>query len=534
MNSDFSEGAEFYEKHLRTFPVERTPLEPGDIPFFGSIPELFAAFRATTGYELRFIRAGGQMPDVDAAAVIPVDGKSRRTPGRLILSRSEGLLPMVDLDAATALAESLAATLGEAYRWSFALRAREAELAVAGLNAAETLSTGERLARRLSMILKEAARAIGCEAAGLYLLDERTTVLKLRSVWGLPEERLTEPPRSLAGALADLEALLGNAVVLNENYLLEQWNAPESFATSVCIPVASESSILGTLWLFSDIKRDFSVRDLSILEIVAGRLAVELERAGLLAENGKQRTLVRRTDELAETLQSDAAPTGKSADGWQFAARPDIRDALPRTFCGWHELKGGKAALSIGAASSSKGEKNDVGLNDAVKTNRLSCRLGAAAEAASSPKAFLNWLQTSETLPSSEKKSSGVTPVFRPADPGRESALFFLAILGKKEGRLAVEQNDDCRMIPFPDSNDSTDAKKNRKIPDGGGLVVLRSEEKVPEELVTKALPSILHDEAQLEAEKLLRLLSCQLEKKGHCKNFTLFVVKSPSGPEQK
>ena len=531
MNSDYSEGAEFYEKHLRTFPVERTPLEPGDIPFFGSIPELFAAFRATTGYELRFVRAGGQMPNVDAAAVIPVDSKSQRTPGRLILSRSEGHLPMVELEAATSLAESLAATLGEAYRWSFALRAREAELAVAGLNAAETLTTSERLARRLSMILKEAARAIGCEAAGLYLLDERTTVLKLRSVWGLPEERLTEPPRSLAGALADLEALLGNAVVLNENYLLEQWNAPESFATSVCIPVASEASILGTLWLFSDIKRDFSVKDLSILEIVAGRLAVELERAGLLAENGKQRALVRRTDELAETLQADAGPVGRCTGGWQFAARPDIRDALPRTFCGWHELKGGKAALSIGTGSFS-GKKNGGGLNDAVKTTRLSCRLGAAAEAASSPKAFLDWLQTAEPLPLSEKKT-GVTPVFRPSDPGRESALFFLAILGKKEGRLSVERNNDCCMIPFPDTNDSAESKKGRKIPDGGGLVVLRSEEKVPEELVTKALPSILHDEAQLEAEKLLRLLSCQLEKKGHCKNFTLFVVKSPAGPEQ-
>ena len=66
-----------------------------------------------------------------------------------------------------------------------ALRQREAELATfvpVVVRADETPS----LATRLEAVLRGGAEAIGCQAAGLYLLDPATTELKLRSSWGLP------------------------------------------------------------------------------------------------------------------------------------------------------------------------------------------------------------------------------------------------------------------------------------------------------------------------------------------------------------
>ena len=108
----------------------------------------------------------------------------------------------------------------------------------------------KHLAERLQAALLAGGEAVGCDAAAIYLLDEATTELKLRSSWGLPFDRLTAPARPLQGAVADLEALLGHAVVLNDDNLMATWNAPEDFPAAVCVPVSSPTTLLGTLWVF--------------------------------------------------------------------------------------------------------------------------------------------------------------------------------------------------------------------------------------------------------------------------------------------
>jgi GAF domain-containing protein len=133
-------------------------------------------------------------------------------------------------------------------------------------------------------LLKEGAKVVDCHAASFYVLDTKSNTLKLRSCWGLPEERLLCPPRLLQNSMADLEAILGQVVILNEDYLFEVWESPEDFPAAVCVPVSSPMSIIGTLWFFSDVRRDFSEHDIRLLEIITGRLAAELERASLLRE----------------------------------------------------------------------------------------------------------------------------------------------------------------------------------------------------------------------------------------------------------
>lgn len=134
-----------------------------------------------------------------------------------------------------------------------------------------------RLSKGLNDILKKTARLIGCDAASFYLLDNETSCLKLRAAWGIPDDRFTEPARPLRGSLADLEALLGNAVILNENYLTETWNPPECFVNSICVPVLSQKTVLGTLWFFSDRKKQFDDKDLAVLELTTRNIASELE-----------------------------------------------------------------------------------------------------------------------------------------------------------------------------------------------------------------------------------------------------------------
>ena len=95
----------------------------------------------------------------------------------------------------------------------------------------------KHLAERLEAALLAGAEAVGCNVAALYLLDEATTKLNPPSSCGLPFDRLTAPARPLQGAVADLEMLLGHAVVLADDSLMATWNAPEDFPAAVCVPV---------------------------------------------------------------------------------------------------------------------------------------------------------------------------------------------------------------------------------------------------------------------------------------------------------
>src|SRR6185503_3808708 len=180
------------------------------------------------------------------------------------------------------LALAMGNLLGEMNRLKRALWEREAELA-AGVPVAKRTDNEPHLAERLESVLQGGTQAVGCQAAGLYLLDEATSELKLRAAWGLPNERLLAPARPLRGSVADLEALVGHAVVLEDTSLLPHWRCPEDYPAAVCVPVSSPTVPLGTLWIFSERSRDFSPQETNLIEIIAGRLAADLEREMLLA-----------------------------------------------------------------------------------------------------------------------------------------------------------------------------------------------------------------------------------------------------------
>jgi len=276
--------AEFYDKHLKTFPAPKPFLDYEDVPYFGSLPGLLNATRATTGIDIRFIRAGGSLPeDRFSFPAIPVDNRLGKTAGHLVIyGAQETASPLSDRERETYTA-ALAELLGDVYRWQSALRQNEAAQASEIPVNCQVRPEEERY-KTLRDQLKHTALIVKCQAAALYILNKAATLLKLRVVWGLPEEKLLEPPRDLRDSLADMEALLGQAVILNDNFLLETWNPPEDFPTAVCVPITSDSTIHGTLWFFSEVQRDFMPEELAVLEITAGRIAAEIEKTALVKE----------------------------------------------------------------------------------------------------------------------------------------------------------------------------------------------------------------------------------------------------------
>jgi sigma-B regulation protein RsbU (phosphoserine phosphatase) len=278
----------------------------------------------------------------------------------------------IDRNAAAALAKSIGELLGELLQTRHALWQREAELA-AGVPLVPHADEEKHLAVRLEAVLKGGAEALGCVAAALYLLDEGTTELKLRSSWGLPFDRLTAPARSLKGAVADLEALLGHAVVLNEANVIEIWNAPEDFPASICVPVSTPTTLVGTLWMFCNEHREFTEQQTNILEVVAGRLASDLEREMLL-RSGTDGAELKKQIASMERVQRNGLPTiAPMLDGWDVAGWTYQAHGAGGAFHDWFCLPDGLLAFAVGRT---KGE----GVAAAMTANAVKSSLRAHSQ----------------------------------------------------------------------------------------------------------------------------------------------------------
>jgi serine phosphatase RsbU (regulator of sigma subunit) len=256
------------------------------------------------------------------------------------------------------LASTVADVLDELFETRHALWQREAELA-AGVPITAHADEEAHLAERLEAVLKAAAHAVDCQAAAAYLLDEATRKLKLRSCWGLPKSRFLDPPRPLRGAAADLEALVGHAVVLEDATLLPTWKVPEEFLSAVCVPISSPTTPFGTLWMYCDRRREFTVDETNLIEIVAGRVASDLEREMLLHQTLQLRTVARQLTHAAQWQHNRMPRIKPLLDGWQVAGWTSQADSLGGDFHDWFVLPDGALAVAVGDA---EGKMFEAGL----------------------------------------------------------------------------------------------------------------------------------------------------------------------------
>jgi len=253
----------------------------------------------------------------------------------------------IAFDDASALAASITEILNELTQSRDALRKREAELA-AGVPLVSTPDGDRHLAERLAGVLKGIAEAIGACAAGVYLLDSGTTELKLRTQWGLPEDRFLEAARPLAGAMADLEALAGHAVALEDAATLSSWNLPEPFPAAICVPVSSDTTLLGTLWVFADAPRPFSDHEVNLVEIAAGRVAADLEKEMLLVETGEATDLRRHWNAAVQHRANRTPQVAPLVEGWEIAVVAGPQGDADRDFYDWFADGEGRLLACLG------------------------------------------------------------------------------------------------------------------------------------------------------------------------------------------
>ncbi len=270
----------------------------------------------------------------------PIDGALEEDP----------IAPVVPQAEAWALLEQIDGLVQQLHRAEQQLEQQEAQLATAvGVSVSSDEAT--LLCDKLKDTLHRVAAQTGSDAAAIYLLDDSTSELKLRSVWGMPASKLSRPARPLREALADLEALMGNAVLIENTALAPDWNCPEDFASGMCLPIGTPTMPQGTLWLWSDHVRDFSSLDIEVARLAADKSLAEIERCVLAGEVLATRRSAREAEQ-AGLLQATRLPSNQPlhADyeiaGWSFQA-----GALGGCFHTWTLTPKGLIAAGLGAAA---------------------------------------------------------------------------------------------------------------------------------------------------------------------------------------
>ncbi|MGL4942990.1 MAG: GAF domain-containing protein [Thermoguttaceae bacterium] len=276
-------SSDFYQQHLREFPSARQLFTVDSSPSLGSVSEFIRLFETRLDCELTLVRAGGTIPD-NADAIYPVtlpsprDDERGRTVAHLALCKNSDARSVASSERCC---DSFASLLADLYNYAEKLREAQGQLALP--SRLPTISTAEqRLSGMIQQQLETAVRLVGASAGAIYILQSTERLLVLRGSVGLPTERLLDPPRPLYDAAADLEAMLGYAVIINEDYLQETWQSPEPFPTAVCVPVSSSTSILGTAWFYFDRTIDVTDHQTDILEMSVGRIASEIERVAAI------------------------------------------------------------------------------------------------------------------------------------------------------------------------------------------------------------------------------------------------------------
>jgi sigma-B regulation protein RsbU (phosphoserine phosphatase) len=409
--------------HLKLYNEPR-PAAPPPASSFATLPALLDAFHQATGWSLEY-----------TSPASPTSASATADEGpELTLALASNASHAIPFESAHAFASALGQLLGEAIGLEQALWHREAELATA-VPVIPAANERQHLAERLEAVLKGGAEAIGCHAAALYLLDEATSELKLRAAWGLPRARLVDAARPLRGAVADLEALLGSAVALESEAMMAPWHAPEQFAAAVCVPVSSATTILGTLWVFSRRARRFNDRHTNLVEIIAGRLAAELEREILLSQ-GIDAARWRSQIATAENLQREHLPsTSPHVDGWQLAGWTEQAQPLGGDFFDWFCRSDDSVVVVLGDA-------DGQGIPAALTASALKAALRSHALHPTTPEQILTHANvTLWTGSAGDQQAAALVALLKPND-GRVSysgaGPVHLLVLASPEGDLAV------------------------------------------------------------------------------------------------
>jgi serine phosphatase RsbU (regulator of sigma subunit) len=193
---------------------------------------------------------------------------------------------------------------------------------------------------------------------------------------------------------------------------------------------------LGTLWMFCTRPRDFTDQQTNLVEIIAGRLAADLEREVLLREGTTAKESERQLAAAAQRQADQLPQMAPVVDGWQVAGRTQQGDQVGGALHDWFVLRDGNLAAAAGIA---QGEP----LAAAMTTATISSALKAHAEYPHKPRQMLQ--RVGETLWASGAGDLYASLAYVVVEP--ETGCVGLAGTGRVEGLIL--RSDGFERIRF-------------------------------------------------------------------------------------
>ena len=271
--------SEISNNNLRLWASEDSPSgSQNPVRSDGLIENINDAFTALTGWVLALeesrssfqLRAKNTLGPEDAAGRLVVDDLASSVgPNHKALDRK----------ACQRLADGMNELRSSLQTCRSQLRAAQTELATCVPASLPTDESG-RLEQLIRQLLTTATEQFGFRSASVWLIDDETHCMNQRFAIG-PDFPSLIGQRHLADCRADVRSMTGNVIVMSDRSETEHWQSPVQCDSAICLPVSSMSNLYGSLWLVAGDGNEVSDRDTCMLEIIAGRIACELERTGL-------------------------------------------------------------------------------------------------------------------------------------------------------------------------------------------------------------------------------------------------------------
>lgn len=327
------------------------------------------SFERLTGWSLCFAERPSSVKDRERRGLGPDHAMGKLEIDDLSVEVGPGKKAL-DRRASQRLADDISQLWEQLRDTRAQLEACQLELAT---SVAVSLPAGQagRLEKLIQQLLGTALEQGGFESVSLWLVDDDTLTLRRRKAAG-PHFSGGPRERHLGEARADVRAMTGNVIVMQDRNETRTWQAPVECGSAVCVPVSSMSNLYGTLWLARDSEEDVSSAVTTVLEIIAGRIAAELEQAALLRKIQADREDVPALECDAhrdDGVQADcgpgaAVPVAPPFAGWALEAAPaDVpRDPAAGGRQAWFRVTAAESMLLVAVHVSSPQSRPKLGM----------------------------------------------------------------------------------------------------------------------------------------------------------------------------